>query len=377
MVEHSPHDGCMSRQLRILSGLHQGAAVTLEHEERCLIGSDAQCSVVLLDRQVAPRHCVVQIDDFGLTCRAIDAPVLLGERQLAASEVAKIEDFTLIRCGEAALAVGPPQGDWTIAERAVQARTITPLHTLRALRQLNPYTLFAMVSLAITCVIGVAYAALMDRSSALTADRVAAARSWLKRAASPGSELTIGADTVSSHELILTGYVRRERELQTLLAASRASGFAPRVEVYSVDEMRSSIERLSRLAQVPCELQYQGSGRFSCSDPVSGDAAATKLRVLAHEVPGVRALQVTVVRPHIVAGRRKPPPRDTEPVRLTRKFSVFMFRNERFLIGPFGERYKEGDQFDGFTIRRIGLDKVLLERDSRDYEFYVAALSAR
>jgi hypothetical protein len=53
-----------------------------------------------------------------------------------------------------------------------------------------------------------------------------------------------------------------------------------------------------------------------------------------------------------------------------------MFRNQRFLIGPYGERYTEGDQFDGFRINRIGVDKILFERDGREFEFYVAALRA-
>ena len=62
------------------------------------------------------------------------------------------------------------------------------------------------------------------------------------------------------------------------------------------------------------------------------------------------------------------------PVRLTQKFSVLMWRNQRYLIGQFGERYREGEDFDGFKISRIGVDKILFERDGKEFEFYVAAL---
>ena len=51
-----------------------------------------------------------------------------------------------------------------------------------------------------------------------------------------------------------------------------------------------------------------------------------------------------------------------------------MFRNQRFLVGPYGERYHKGDEFDGFRIERIELDQVTFARDGRKFEFRVAAL---
>jgi hypothetical protein len=51
-----------------------------------------------------------------------------------------------------------------------------------------------------------------------------------------------------------------------------------------------------------------------------------------------------------------------------------MWRNQRYLIGQFGERYREGEEFDGFKISRIGVDKIMFERDGKEFEFYVAAL---
>jgi type III secretion system YscD/HrpQ family protein len=366
----------MSKQVRILSGLHRGAEVTLAGDDRCVVGSDAECSIVLFDPLVAPRHCVLQVDEFGVTCRALDASVSVDSEQLAPGEVTKLEDFTLIRCGQAALSVGPAQGDWKIAEQALHAPRSKPLYAVRSLRQLNPYALFATVLFGITCVIGLAYAALSDRPYELTASRVDAARAWLKKIAPAGSELTIGADAAPSHELLLTGYVRDDKQMRSLLSASRASDFTPRVEVYAIDEMTASMDRLLRLAQLPCELQYQGSGQFACSETVPSDSVAMRLRTIARDVPGLRALQVTVVPPPVVAAEPAPPPPvvTSGPVRLTQKFSVLMFRNERFLIGQYGERYREGEQFDGFTINRIGVDKIWFERDGREFEFYVAAL---
>lgn len=365
----------MSKQVRILSGLHRGAEVTVASDEHCVIGSDPECSVVLFDPQVAPRHCVLQEDEFGLTCRALDAAVTIDDRQIAAGEVAKLEDFALIRCGQAALSIGPMQGDWSIAERALSSPRIAPRQAVRSLRQLNPYALFATVLFGITCVIGLAYAALSDRSYELTPGRVEAARAWLRKIAPEGSELTIGADAAPSHELLLTGYVKDDAQLRSLLNATRGSEFAPRVEVYAVDEMTGSMERLLRLAELPCDLRYQGSGQFLCAEAVPSDTVAMRLRTVARDVPGLRALHVSVVPPPMVAEAPPPAPVVTSgPVRLTQKFSVLMWRNQRYLIGQFGERYKEGEDFDGFKISRIGVDKIMFERDGKEFEFYVAAL---
>jgi type III secretion system YscD/HrpQ family protein len=364
----------MNRQLRILSGLHRGAEVSMGRDERCVIGSGAECSIVLFDAGVARKHCVVQSDAFGLSCRALEAPVTVGDREIAPGEVTRLEELEPIRCGQAVLGVSTENADWSIAERALENSKPMPLRAVRSLRQLNPYALFASVLFGITCVIGLAYAALSDRPYELTPDRIAAARTWLKSIAPEGSELAIGADTLPGQHLLLTGYVHDEGQLQTLLAASRRSMFAPRVEVYSIEAMTAAMDRLSRLAQLPCQPRYEGAGQLACAEAAPSDAVAAKLRLVARDVPGLRALQVSVLPPPMVAAAPPPPVPPSDPARLTKKFSVLMWRNQRYLVGQYGERYQEGEEFDGFSIRRIGVDKILFERDGREFEFYVAAL---
>jgi hypothetical protein len=163
--------------------------------------------------------------------------------------------------------------------------------------------------------------------------------------------------------------------LRSLLSATRGSDFAPRVEVYAIDEMTSSMERLLRLADLACELRYQGSGQFLCAEAVPSDSVAMRLRTVARDVPGLRALHVSVVPPPMVAAAPPPAPVvESGPVRLTQKFSVFMWRNQKYLIGQFGERYREGEDFDGFKIARIDVAKIKFEREGKEFEFYVAAL---
>lgn len=364
----------MSKILRVLSGLHRGAEVPLAAEERYVIGSDAQSAVILCDRGVAAQHCVISADAYGWTCRALDAPLSVGDRELGKGEATDVDEFELIRCGDAAFSVGPAVGDWSAAELALRAPPrMTPVRALRSLQQLNPIILFATVLIGITFVIGLAYAALSESDVELTPARVEAARTWLRSVAPEGSELTIGADHASRDDLLLSGYVPHARQLHTLINASRSSRFNPRMDVYAVDEMMASMARLAHLSGVSCEPLYRTGGHLACSAVVDSEAAAARLRNAARDVPGLRSLDVRVVVPAPVAVAAAEAP-VAESVRLTRKFSVLMIRNKRYLVGPYGEKYTEGEEFDGFKISRIGIDEVMFERDGREFQFYVAAL---
>lgn len=366
----------MSKVLRVLSGLHRGAEVPLAAEERYIVGADAQAAVILCDRGVAARHCLISIDAYGWTCRALDAPLSVGDRELGRGEAVGVEEFELIRCGAAAFSVGPATGDWSAAELALRAPPrMTPLRALRSLQRLNPLALFATVLLGIVCVIGLAYAALSDGDEQPTPARVEAAREWLRSIAPDGSELTIGVDQSAYNNLLLSGYVRQGRELQALASASRSSRFNPRLDVYAVDELVASMVRVAQLSGLPCEPQYKVGGHLACGVAVESEAAATRLRNAARDVPGLRSLDVRVVSAPAVSVASTPPLVDSdENVRLTRKFSVLMVRNRRYLVGPYGERYAEGEEFDGFKINRIGLDEVRFERNGREFQFHVAAL---
>ena len=368
----------MNKQLRILKGLHHGATMELGPQERHLIGSDAECAVVMCDSGLAPRHCVIGTDDYGMTCRALDGPVTIDGRQIEPGETRSLDDFAILQCGGATLSVGPADGDWSIATRAMHAQENGPRSAMRYLQRLNPYALFAVVMLGIGAVISVAYATLSGSEEELVTSRIDTARRWLKGVAPPGSELTVGVDNVTGRGLLLTGYVLSARQVKALDKASRSFADGMRFDVHAVEDMLTGASRMAQLAGVECDPTYKGAGRISCRKRVANDTAAVRLRALARDVPGLRVLEVDVDPPpptavaEVSAPVEPPPP--SAPPRLTQKFAVLMFRNERLLIGPYGERYREGDEFDGFRIDRIELDKVTFARDGRQFNFHVAAL---
>lgn len=368
----------MNRQLRILKGLHHGAAMELAVREQHLIGSDAQCAVVMCDSGIAPRHCVIGADDYGMTCRALGGPVTIDGRQIKPGETRSLEDFAILQCGAATMSVGPAEGDWSIATRAMHAQANGPRSAMRSLQRLNPYALFAVMMLGIAAVIGVAYATLSSGEAELVTSRVDAARRWLRDVAPPGSELTVGVDS-AGRGLLLAGYVLSSRQVQALYKASKSLRGGMRLDVHAVEDMLAGASRTAQLAGVECDPTYKGAGRIACRKRVANDTVAVRLRGLARDVPGLRLLDVDVEAPPppavvVASAPVEPPPPTAGPPRLTQKFAVLMFRKERLLIGPYGERYREGDEFDGFTIERIEFDKVIFARDGRRFSFYLATL---
>jgi len=101
-----------SRTVRVVQGLQEGAEFSLDPGLPCVIGSDASCTAVLLDENVAPRHCLLSIDDRIVRCTALDESVRIGTSKLEPGATARIFDYQTIEIGNASFAVRPADEDW-------------------------------------------------------------------------------------------------------------------------------------------------------------------------------------------------------------------------------------------------------------------------
>jgi type III secretion system YscD/HrpQ family protein len=366
-----------TKQLRVLAGLHAGASVELQPGGSYTIGSDESCTVVLCDRGISPKHCLITLDEYGASCRALEKSVLVEDLKIGAGRVAAVDDYQVVHCGDVAIAIGggepTDEARWTGLNARLQAQSGDSL-AARGNKRANPYVLMGMLLAGVGGLATLAYATLSGPSSDMSPSRVEAARHWLKGIAPPASELFIGMETERS--LLLSGYVPFAYQREALTTAARRSAFTPRIEIHAVDQMIASVSRLVQLQGLSCLPAYRTSGQLSCTNTVDSEQAANRLRQIAHEVPGVTALHVLVKEQPKAATPAPPQPAPTTPA-LTRKFSVLMFRNNRYLVGPYGERYSEGQSFDGLKIQRIGVDEVVFEHEGRPYPFRVAALGAR
>lgn len=360
------------RQIHVLSGLHHGATAELPGEGKIVIGSDFSSGVVLCDGGVAAAHCQISSDKFGMSCRALDAPIVIDGRRIAPGEIAALVDGQIVECGKAAFSVGASSTDWQRLQQRLASRG-NETGAIGSLRKVNPYVLFATLLVGLTGALSLTYAALSTPETGDMPSRVDHARQWLATIAPTGSELEIGIDQRNGRELLLSGYVPSNDHRIKLSNDAAASSFRPRVEVFATDEMLEAMSRMASLARVSCEPQYRGGGQLACTQALPSEQDASRLRTLAKDVPGVRLLDLQVLPPAQVAQQTT----KAQPNQITQRFSVLMWRQQRYLVNEVGKRYREGDEFDGFNIKRIELDRVVFARDGREYEFYVAALGKR
>jgi hypothetical protein len=291
-------------------------------------------------------------------------------------------DFLPLRCGRATLLIGPEGSDWSYSARAA-VRSPGLLRragvVAQRARRARP-TAFAILSVASSLLVAgsvwaaVSWLALPSRNAL---DELARAQRWLIAVAPPGSELQLIGDE-SRGRLVVTGWVPTERQRADLAAAVARRGDAMLLEAVAVDRLLASIARAAQQQGLRCDASYRGSGRVSCREPVGDAADAERLRAASAQVAGLRDLTLPVAeRVMAVVDKALAPPPRSSAAAGARKFSVLMSnkRGNR-LIGPGGERLREGDSFDGMTIRTIRLDEVVFERerDRGEVVLYLAQL---
>ncbi len=361
-----------TRTLHVARGLQRGSDLPLIVGGTCVIGaSPGHCSVVLRDKGVAPRHCALTLDGRGrVTCTALDAAIQVGQRELPPGASMVMPDFLPLRCGQATLLVGPQGSDWSYsmsaAERAPGLRQRTA-DQLQHVRVSNPAAFAALFFGALCITAGSVWGAVsyLTAPQTLPGDNVARVQRWLQDIAPDGSELQLIADD-NRQGWVIAGYVPTTQQRDALADEIQRQRDAPRADVVAVDELLASVTRLAEREGVACGVVYHGAGRAGCSNQIGTAAAADKLRDASVRVEGLRELMLQVAP--VVA---KAAPRAASG----RKYSVLMSnkRGNR-LIGPAGEGWREGDAFDGMTIRRIMLDQVVFQREDNEVVLRLAQL---
>jgi hypothetical protein len=366
------------RTLHFARGFERGSDVPLIAGSTCVIGSSpTQCTVVLRDKDVAPRHCALTLDARGhVTCTALDASVWVGQRELPPGASMAMPDFLPLRCGQATLLVGQQGSDWSFsmiaAESAPGLRQRAEVG-LQRVRASNPPAFAALLVCSLLIAAGSVWGAVSYLTTPLRmpADNMMRAQRWLQSIAPGGSELKLIADD-NNERWVVAGYVPTMQQREALVATIKRQSDAPRAEVFAVEQLLASLKRLARREGVMCTAVYYGAGRAGCSNEIGDAAAAGKLRSASTRVEGLRELALQVAPP-----RAAPQAVAKAPKRAVggRRFSVLMSnkRGNR-LIGPAGEGYREGDTFDGMTIRKIMFDQVVFQRDKDEVVLNLAQL---
>jgi|GEM_PF-1995013 len=112
-------------EAKVLAGVHAGAKATLSGR-RTIVGSAADCDIVLMIEDVAPRHGAIIVDGDALRLTPLDGPVILANGEQLAGET-ELSLYTPFSLGPVILAIGEAGAPWpridlsTFGRRPVEA----------------------------------------------------------------------------------------------------------------------------------------------------------------------------------------------------------------------------------------------------------------
>ncbi|MGI9228488.1 MAG: type III secretion system inner membrane ring subunit SctD [Gammaproteobacteria bacterium] len=233
--------------LKVLSGAHVGAEVTLSAEEMTL-GKGDDCDLVLDDVSLAEKHLSLrQEDEEKVVLKLLDTtrPINVGENKLEEGET-EVQPFTLITIGTLFIAVGPMDEEWPVIDLQSQQKLMAPEpetgetgeedseegteetdtsgqpqeHTEEEESKaapkpaVGPWLKFALL------MIGVAFAALLlwlvltDQNVEYLSKEQA--EQLQEAATSMGAKITLQQDEAADQAPRINGFVSTEQQLQTL-----------------------------------------------------------------------------------------------------------------------------------------------------------------
>jgi type III secretion system YscD/HrpQ family protein len=101
-------------QLRVLSGMHEGASTELCENSWLVLGSGGQCDIVLRDDSIVEQHCLIGYQAGEVTVRVLDGIVRLHGRAVEPRETVSLTDYEALQVGMVGIAFGSPgSARWT------------------------------------------------------------------------------------------------------------------------------------------------------------------------------------------------------------------------------------------------------------------------
>jgi type III secretion protein D len=281
-------------QFGVFGGVHCGALVDVDAGAWLLIGSAADCDVVLRDDGVHPHHLVLYWQQGQLLARALDASVVIGETPLEQGAARVLTEAVACRIDGLAFGIGrvdSPQ--WqallesrpapiapTEADDAIDAVTAAVAGTHGEPTEPAPQALdeaaLANPSTGSVTRVGSARKFAAVTSAGLTAIAVGVAF-WasLSHTAVARQAPSVIASTLESLGLAevklvqdgnghvrLEGTVGTEAQRAGLVSALSAKGFSPSLHVVSGEHLAMTVQDSFRQRGMVVEARYEGAGRM-------------------------------------------------------------------------------------------------------------------
>lgn len=244
--------------LRITEGTHRDATFTCEEGGVVLLGSAADCDIILSDTGVSPHHCLVTACGGRYVVRALDVAVKIKDKVVAPGRPITVMAFKPVQIASGvSFVLGPedsPRWERMNSKAAVLPVTANDEHTgiSRSTR-----TVLAAVSVL---GLGAAFAALAfrpDPPAPPEPERLSVS-SVLDSLAL--SEVQVGTrDGGTSVQLL--GVVPDKASLEQLRKTLEQAGIPAEFEIRSGQDIAGDVREILRMSGIGAQTRYLGLGR--------------------------------------------------------------------------------------------------------------------
>lgn len=336
--------------LRIVSGLHAGAARSLEEQEMILVGSGDDCDIVLADAGVASHHALISLLNGRFSLRALDAPVHVGTSMVHPGDPVELASVQRVGLGDAALAFGREDDpSWEVvmpgiaAARPSPARVATPY--LRRLPAIAAVAALSLASLAIFVAVMPDPPPPPDPSADL-------------KALIPQYAIEDGrAEVNTGGDLVLTGTVRDSATRERIARDIATKGIPAKLELRTGDDIAGDVSEVLRSRSMALRTRYLGDGDVEVSGSFDEDAllAIVQSRAMA-DVTGLnRVIPLNTTPSSDVAETGEAAP--AEPPRI--RVAGIVRGTDPHVVAEGGEKYPVGSDLPGLgTLISIDPDSA-------------------
>lgn len=308
-------------QLAALSGLHAGALVDLAVDDWTLIGSAADCDIVLRDAGVMPHHAALFLRAGQPQLRAIDGSVRAQGQTVAAGQSIMLADAQTWQIGGITLGVGcrasaawdalrrraatdeaataEDAADTPLPPSAFAADAPTPADDARAAAPARPPTwrrlltrraqqvLAGVVAGGLVLVIGAAAWSVTAHKAQARANH-AVLNKLLHELQMPELHLV----EVESGRWRIEGLVQTESDRARLLQGLQQVGVYPALDVVTGEQLALTVQNGFRQRGLPVQARYAGGGRVEVHGAAASPAVDQVVQDLLAATKSIKQLSL-------------------------------------------------------------------------------------
>lgn len=334
--------------LRILGGLHTGASRVLGEQEMLLVGSGADCDIVLSDDGVAPHHVMLLRNGDSIALRTIDAPAGFAGDPLYPGDPIELPLRATVRLGEASFAVGDASDREWMPEGDLDDESAAPLDARPAWRPNPTKVLIGLAALSVISIAVYAWARPAPEPAPRIEDQIATLV----------STYGIGDTTTSTNSTgltVLTGTVPDSATRTRIQQHVDENALPVQLNLRTGEDVAADVAEVLRSQGITARTRYLGngdveaSGRFEDQDKLR--AAATSRAMI--DVTGINRVIPRNFAEDDAASREKA----KAPVARTRIVSI-VGGDDSYVLAADGTRYPVGAELPDNRGTLIAIGKA-------------------